>query len=63
MINYQNVLQRKFSEIRELNEDEAKQMREMDDHTRNYHLHLLRLEEREKSKRHKGFMDQWEQKG
>jgi len=34
-VSYQNVLQRKFSEIRELNEDEAKQMREMDDHTRN----------------------------
>lgn len=38
-------------------------MREMDDHTRNYHLHLLRLEEREKSKRHKAFMDQWNDKG
>jgi len=38
-------------------------MREMDDHTRNYHLHLLRLEEREKSNRHKAFMDQWNDKG
>lgn len=38
-------------------------MREMDDHTRNYHLHLLRLEENEKSKRHKAFMDQWLEKG
>jgi len=62
-VSYNNVLQRKFSEIRELNEEEAKQMREMDDHTRNYHLKLLRLEELEKSKRHNAFMTQWMNKG